>query len=229
MVAVSPAVDNEAILVSVQSCEGSPNVNVSPITYMNLGFTKVDIACRAYFDRLTETMQEARLSRKGLGTANTAALAVLSATSAAAKAITITSAGVTLVDQLMQEVEETYAYTPYLYKIRDLVQSSMQDFKSKSVDSARKAGLAAASPDNYCAAYTYVVDYASLCTKTAIQSLFDQQVAVPSVAANSTTGGTKPGTTLPGGRVPKPGAAAMTLGTGAERPSPNYTVRALPQ
>jgi hypothetical protein len=219
--AVSPAVDNQAVIVSVQSCEGSPDVFVSPITYMNIGFTKIDVACRAYFDRLTEITQETRIARKGLGSGNLAALAVLNATNAATKAITITGAGVTLVDQLVQEFAETYAYTPYLYKIRQLVQDSMQDFKTRSLNSAKAAGLATRSADNYCAAYTYIVDYASLCTKTAVQTLFDQQIAVPSVADNKQGGG------APGG-VPKPGLAGFNQGTLAERPSPNYTVRALP-
>jgi hypothetical protein len=220
--AVSPAVDNQAVIVSVQSCEGSPDLLVSPITYMNIGFTKIDVACRAYFDRLTEITQETRIARKGLGSGNLAALAVLNATNAATKAITITGAGVTLVDQLVQEFAETYAYTPYLYKIRQLVQDSMQDFKTRSLNSAKTAGLATRSADNYCAAYTYIVDYASLCTKTAVQTLFDQQIAVPSVADNKQGAGGTPG------GVPKPGLAGLSQGTFAERPSPNYTVRALP-
>jgi hypothetical protein len=210
LAAVSPTVNNDDIIATAQMCEAPPNVTINPATFMDIGFTKLDMACRAYFDRLTDITQQTRISRKALGSGNIAALAVMNATNVAAPAITITAAGVLLADQIISEFAETYAYTPYLFKIRQLVADSMSDFKTRSRAAAAAENMSFMSSDNYCKAYQYIVDYASLCTVSSIQLLFDQQIAMPSTTQNGPA--TKPN--LKPGFFPSSG-----------RPTPNYSVR----
>lgn len=219
--AVNPAVDNVEVIASVLACEAPPPGFISPPGYMELGFTKIDIACRAMFDKLTMLTQETRISRTALASGNLAALGVLSATSASVKAVTITSLGVTLVDQIIQQFAATYAYSPYLYKIQELIQNSMADYKFKSRTAiATDALMAGQRGDAYCRAYTYIVDYASLCTLSALQQRFDQQIALVSRTDTPITG------TSQGGMRPAAqlfGAPRQTVIGGP--PPTNYTVR----
>jgi hypothetical protein len=98
--------------------------------------------------------------------------------SAAAKVITITQAGVTLAEAIINDYVNVYAFNTYLYKVRTLVQSSMADY----VKQARST-----PPANYCIAYSYISDLASLCSLAAMKAMLDQQVALPSNVGNTQT------------------------------------------
>ena len=214
MAAVSPVVDDQVIVASVQQC-GAPEP-VDPITFMEVGFTKVKAACEVFFVNATKVQQNALAANTALNAGQLGATAILNATSSAsavAKAITITQAGVVLAEALINDYVNVYTFNTYLYKVRQLVQSTMADYAKKA---------RATPPANYCIAYSYVSDFASLCSLASMKALLDEQVALPSNVDN--TKGASRGAGAKGGaptlsrlapRAPTPYSAA---------PSPSYSV-----
>lgn len=173
---VSPDVDYEVVVASVvKDCDAPPGAHTDPTTAMEVGFTKVQAACQAFFDEATRAQQNAVAANKGLDLLLVAATAVINPTvsaAAAAKAITITTAGVTLTKAIIDDVNSVYSFNNYLYKVQDHVTTSMEDYM------ARARGK---PPANYCLAYTYVQKLAMLCSLSTLKSTLDQQVALPAV------------------------------------------------
>lgn len=155
-------------------CQGSPPP-ISARVALEMAFSEVRNKCEVFFDGITEQNRRGRYSRRALGDAALFTTALMTATTASAKAIGITAAGVILADQLIQDFAEVYGFQPYTYKIRELVQETMDDFRAASLSEQTFAD--GNSRDAYCIAYVRVRDYASLCTITSIQSRFDQLVA----------------------------------------------------
>src|SRR5690348_13271398 len=91
---VSPDVDYQVMVRAVlDQCENSPDSYVSPLTAMEVGFTKVQAACEAFFVEATRVQQNALAANHSLDAALIAATAIINPTNSAvvaAKAITIT-------------------------------------------------------------------------------------------------------------------------------------------
>jgi hypothetical protein len=169
---VSPVVDDQVIVAAVQSCDAPQATD--PATFMEVGFSQVKAACEAFFVNATKVQQNALAANTGINAGLLGATSILNATtpaSAAARAISITQAGVIFSEALINDYVNVYTFNTHLYKVRQLVQSSMADYMT----TARKT-----SPVNYCIAYTRVSDLASLCSLAAMQADLDQQVAIPS-------------------------------------------------
>jgi len=206
----SPNVDFQVIVEAVRSCETPPISVSTPSTAMEVGFNRVKVACEVFFTDATRAQQEALSTNSALDAGLVGATAIVSATSsaaAAAKAITVTTAGVVFGKALITQYINVYAFNTYLYKIRQFVKDSMEDY----ITTAR-----ANPPINYCIAYSYVSDLASLCSLAAMKAYLDQQVALPSKIANTPPA---PGAGTPGAR------ANRLLRRPNSYPSTNYTVR----
>jgi hypothetical protein len=207
---VGPDVDFQIVVAAVQSCEAPPVSISSPTTAMEVGFAKIKAACEVFFVDATRAQQDALAASRGLDAGLIGATAIINATNsatAAAKAITITAAGIVLSKELINQYVNIYAFNTYLYKVRALVKASMADY----ITTAR-----AHPPANYCIAYTYVADLASLCSLAAMKANLDQQVALPSVISADPGGG--------GGRALSTVRTAPRSNVGG-RPTTNYTVR----
>jgi hypothetical protein len=172
---VNPDVDYQVMVAAVvKDCDQAPGNNIDPSTAMEVGFTKVVAACQAFFDQATRVQQNAQATDKSLDVLLVAATSIINPTvaaSAAAKAISITTAGVVLSKAFVDEYNSVYAFGSYLYKVQKLTTSSMEDYMSKARGSP---------PRNYCLAYTYVQKLAMLCSLSSLKSTLDQQVALPS-------------------------------------------------
>jgi hypothetical protein len=182
LVGVSPNVDAQVIVAAVQSCEAPPVAVTSPFTFMEVGFAKVKAACEAFFVDATRAQQDALSANSALDAGLVGATAILNAThsaASAAKAITITTAGVVFGKALINQYVNTYTFNTHLYRIRQLVKDSMEDY----IQTARATPAA-----NYCMAYSYVSDLASLCSLAAMRANLDQQVALPSIISTTPVG-----------------------------------------
>jgi hypothetical protein len=172
---VNPDINYEVMIAAVvKDCDQPPAQNTSASTAMEVGFTKVLAACQTFFDNATRAQQNAQAADKGLDVLLVAATAIINPTvsaAAAAKAITISTAGVMLSKTLIDDYNSVYAFNNYLYKVQKLTSSSMEDYMSKARQSP---------PANYCLAYTYVQKLAMLCSLSTLKSTLDQQVALPS-------------------------------------------------
>ena len=105
------------------------------------------------------------------------AMSIVNATSAAAsavKAISITTAGIVFGKAVISDFSTVYSFGTHLYKVRQLVQSDMDNYAAN-----------AASPADSCVAYANVQKMATKCTIANMQELLDQQVAIPSQAVSS--------------------------------------------
>lgn len=184
---------------------------------MEVGFTKVKSACEVFFVNATKVQQNALAANTALNAGLAGTTSIVNATasaSAAAKAITITQAGVILAEAIITDYMNVYTFNTYLYKVRHLVQSAMADY----IKNAR-----ATPPANYCIAYSYISDLATLCSLASMKALLDQQVAIPSGVSND-QGGTTGGSAKAVARlqaVPRPQPPV-----GGAVPSPNYSVHA---
>jgi hypothetical protein len=222
LVGVDPDADYQVLVAAVvQQCDTSPASSASPSTAMEVGFVKVQAACEGFFVEATRAQQNALAAKQGLDAALVGATAIINPTNsvaAALKAVTITTAGVVLTKALIDEYNSVYAFGPYLYKVREHVQNSMEKYMSDS---------RASPPTNYCLAYTYVQKLAMLCSLAAMKADLDQQVALPSTISNAPpTGGTSP---LRPALAPKLSARPLGIsGAGGVPPPINYTVRPLP-
>jgi hypothetical protein len=177
LMGVSPDVDYEVVVASVvRDCSRSPGLNVSASTAMEVGFAKVQAACEGFFVQATRAQQDALAANRSLDLGLVAATAIINATNPAAnaaKAITITQAGVVLSKALLDEYSKIYTFNTHLYKVRELTTRSMEDYIARS-------RLAPPPPDNHCLAYTYVQKLATMCTLAALRANLDGQVALPS-------------------------------------------------
>jgi hypothetical protein len=172
---VSPDVDYEIVIGAVvRNCDVPPGLNTNPATAMEVGFAKVQAACEGFFVEATRAQQNALATNRSLDLGLVATSAIVNATNpaaAAAKAITITTAGVVLSKALIDEYTKIYAFNTHLYKVRELTTTSMEDYMRKA---------RATPPTNYCLAYTYVQKLATLCSLAALKANLDGQVALPS-------------------------------------------------
>ena len=173
---VNPDIDYQVLVRAVvDQCDAVPDPNAPPFTAMEVGFAKVQAACESFFVDATRAQQNALYADRSLDAGLVGATAILNATTSAAsaaKAITITTAGVVLSKALIDQYTATYAFGTHLYKVRQLVTARMETFAAD----ARKS-----PPANYCLAYTYVQKFATLCSLAAMQASLDEQVAIPSV------------------------------------------------
>jgi hypothetical protein len=141
------------------------------------GFASVENQCGAFFDRLADLTQFWRFSNQTLSASSLAAQSILQAAKAAADSITIVSASITLTQAVFNASVQQYAFSPYLYKIRQL---TWQAFDKHGSDNAAalarlKSGFSA---DDYCGAAILMQQHASICSISSLASLFDQQIAV---------------------------------------------------
>jgi hypothetical protein len=212
LIGVSPDVDYQVVVVAVaQECDVAPGPGVSPVTAMEIGFAKIQAACEGFFVDATRAQQAALATNQALDAGIVGATAILNATTsaaAAARAITITTAGVIFGKTLINDYVSIYTFNTYLYKVRQHVMTSMEDYM---------ANARAAPPANYCLAYTYVQKLASLCTLAAMKSNLDQQVAIPA------TTGLTPSASPPPRALRARAAAAAVSRSGP--PPINYSVR----
>jgi hypothetical protein len=214
LMGVSPDVDYQVVVVAVaQQCDAPPAPGINPSTAMEIGFAKIQAACEVFFVDATRAQQSALATSQGLDAGLIGATAILNATTstaAAAKAITITTAGVVFGKALINEYVSIYTFNTYLYKVRQHVMSSMEDYMTKA---------RASPPLNYCLAYTYVQKLAALCTLAAMKANLDQQVALPSGIGTPPTGAPPPAARFQGLSRP---AASFSRPSGP--PPINYTV-----
>ena len=176
---VSSDVDYEMLFAATTSCSRSPGEAATPDHLMIRGFTDVYAACEGFFNSATKAQQDAFVGNKTLDAAQIATIAILGATAspaAAAKAITITAAGVVLAKEIINQSTNTYAFNTHLYKVRELTRASMASYKASALTNP---------PANYCLAYNYVVEYATLCSISSMKLLLDQQVAISSSPVGS--------------------------------------------
>jgi hypothetical protein len=175
LMGVDPTADYQVLIQAVvNSCDLSPDPNVSPGTAMEVGFGQVQAACEAFFVQATRAQQIALASNNSLDAGLAGATTIIGLTSSAAaavKAIGITTAGVVFGKAVVNDYISVFAFGTYLYKIRDLTTKSMEDYITKARSSP---------PGNYCLAYTYVQKLATLCSLASLKSTLDEQVALPS-------------------------------------------------
>lgn len=181
LVGVSPIVDFQIIVEAVQSCDAPPVGFSTAPTFMEVGFRNVKAACEAFFVDATRAQQQALATNTTLDAGLVGAAAIINATNsaaAAAKALTITTAGVVFGKEIINQYVSIYTFNTHLYKVRKLVKDSMEDYILTARDNA---------PANYCIAYSYISDLASLCTLAAMKANLDEQVALPSVIVRTPT------------------------------------------
>lgn len=150
--------------------------NRSPQSIAVSGFASVEQQCGNFFDRLAELTQTGRFSHKALEASNLGTQSIMQAAKAAVRSVTIVSASFTLTEAVLNSFIEQYAFSPYLYKIREL---TWQAFAKHLINSSAKLSELKnkIGPDEYCDAAILIQQHASICTISSIQGLFDQQVA----------------------------------------------------
>lgn len=210
LIGVSPDVDYQMVVVAVaQECDLPPAPGVTPPTAMEIGFAKIQAACEGFFVDATRAQQVALSTSHTLDAGLVGATSILNATTsaaAAARAITVTQAGVVFGKAILSDYISIYTFNTYLYKVRQHVQATMEDY----IVTARGT-----PPANYCLAYTYIQKLATLCTLAAMKANLDSQVAIPASVTLTT-----PMTTQ---RAFRAAGGARVSGSGP--PSINYTVR----
>ena len=180
---VSPNVDYEVLVAATRDCSESPSSFSTPENMMTRGFTQVNMACEAFFVDATRAQQEALLGNKSLDALQVATAAILGATASptsAFKVLAITAAGVVLAKEVINQTTNIFAFNTHLYKVRELTKSAMATYKATAESNP---------PTNYCKAYDYVAEYATLCSLASMKLLLDQQVAIPSAPVNNATAG----------------------------------------
>jgi hypothetical protein len=170
-------VNRAAVFEYAAYCAVPPDPTRSALSYAQTGFAYVERNCGVFFDKLAELTQAGRFATSALNATNLGAQSILFAARVAAQNVAIVGASVTLTEAIFNAFVQQYAFSPYLYKIREL---TWQAF-SKHVDensaalSHLKSGF---RPDDYCDAFILIQQHASLCTISNVQMLFDQQVAL---------------------------------------------------
>jgi len=227
---VTAKIDQSAIFQYGSYCAVPPDASRSALSYAETGFGYVEQQCGVFFDNLAALTQSGRFSIKALNATNLGAQSILQAAKVAASNVTIVSSALTLTEAVFNAFVEQYAFSPYLFKIREL---TWQAFDKHTVDNDAKLkalnGLT--SPDAYCSAYVLVQQHASICTLSYVQMLFDQQVANTTKVVDSGTNskGTKQASGAAGT------SRAVSFGVNRAQPpsrlnsilpaSPSYTVQ----
>lgn len=189
---VTAKIDQAAVFQYASSCAIPPDAKRSALSYVETGFGYVEQQCGVFFDNLAALTQTGRFSIKALNATNLGAQSILQAAKVAASNVAIVSSALTLTETVFNAFVEQYAFSPYLYKIREL---TWQAFDKHTRDNSAKlqalSGLG--TPDAYCSAYVLVQQHASICTISYLQMLFDQQVAnnTKVVQAGTDTQGSK--------------------------------------
>jgi hypothetical protein len=181
---VSPDVDYEVLVAATRDCSVPPSSSSTPENMMTRGFTKVNMACEAFFVDATRAQQDALFSNRSLDAVQIATAAILGATAsptAAFKTLAITAAGVVLAKEVINQSTNIFAFNTHLYKVRELTKAAMSTYKATAESNP---------PANYCKAYDYVVEYATMCSLASMKLLLDQQVAIPSTPVNNTPAAT---------------------------------------
>src|SRR5215469_4663043 len=213
---VAPDIDYQVVVQAVVSeCDRPPGPNIDFKTAMEVGFTKVQAACEAFFVDATRAQQAALATNQGFDAALLAANAIIPLTNSATtatKVLAITSAGILLGKTLVTDYTTIYTFNTYLSKVRAHVYSSMDDFAQKS---------RASPPTNYCMAYTYVQKFAMLCTLAAMKAILDSQVAANLPIAPLPPAG---GGAAPPAALRSPGVVAPASLRNSGPPSINYSV-----
>ena len=220
---VTAKIDQSAVFQYGSYCAVPSDASRTALSYAETGFGYVEQQCGTFFDNLAALTQSGRFSIKALNATNLGAQSILQAAKVAASNVTIVSSALTLTEAVFNAFVEQYAFSPYLYKIREL---TWQAFAKHTIDNdARLKSLnGLTSPDAYCSAYVLVQQHASICTLSNIQMLFDQQIANTTKVVDSGSN-TKPAGT----------SRAFSFGVNRNRPaprsisilpaSPSYTVQ----
>src|SRR5215468_1265519 len=175
----TPNVDDQVIVAKVNTCNTADDNPKVATDYMQVGFAKVYAACEAFFVSATKFQQNALATNQTLDAGLVGATSIINATGAAAsavKAISITTAGIVFGKAVISDFSTVYSFGTHLYKVRQLVQSYMDNYAS-----------AAAAPADSCVAYANVQRMATKCTIANMQALLDQQVAIPSQTISSSS------------------------------------------
>lgn len=207
---VSPDVSYEVLVAATRQCDTPPSHYDSPANMMIRGYADVRAACEVFFVEATKAQERALFGSKALDAGLVGTAAILNATAspeAALKAITITTAGVVLAKELINQYSTIHTFGTHLYKVRQLVLTSMDDYATRNDRPV---------PANYCKAYQHVVNYASLCSLAAMKSMLDQQVAIRSTTA-------PPAVVTPGGA--ESGLRPRTMTVVRPGATTSYTVR----
>ena len=189
---VTASVDRTAIFQYGAYCAAPPDHSRSALSYAETGFGYVEQQCGIFYDNLAALTQSGRFSVKALNATNLGAQSILQAAKVAASNVTIVSSALTLTEAVFNAFVEQYAFSPYLYKLREL---TWQTFDKHTHDNEAKLQAldGKTTPDAYCSAHVLVQQHASICTISYIQMLFDQQVAtntkVVDAGANSGASG----------------------------------------
>jgi hypothetical protein len=156
------------------------------------GFASVEQQCGGFFDKLSQLTEFGRFSSQTLTASNLAAQSILQAARVAAESIVIVSASATLTQAIFNAFVQQYAFSPYLFKIRELTWQAFDKHRTDNVEvlSRLKTGYL---PDDYCDAAILIQQHASICTLSSIQGLFDQQVARPAKVINAGSANNTPG------------------------------------
>jgi hypothetical protein len=173
---VTAKVDPVTVFQYGAYCSVPPDGTRSALSYAETGFGYVEQQCGIFFDNLAALTQSGRFSIKALNATNLGAQSILQAAKVAASNVTIVSSALTLTEMVFNAFVEQYAFSPYLYKIREL---TWQAFDKHTRDNNAKLSAldGISTPDAYCSAYVLVQQHASICTLSYVQMLFDQQVA----------------------------------------------------
>jgi hypothetical protein len=182
---VSPDVDYQVLVAATSDCSAPPSALSSPGNMMTRGFTQVNMACEAFFVDATKAQQDALFGNKSLDALQVATAAILGATASPAgsfKVLAITAAGVVLAKEVINQSTNIFAFGTHLYKVRELTKAAMSTYKVTAESNP--------PPTNYCKAYDYVVEYATMCSLASMNLLLDQQVAIPSAPVGNTPAAT---------------------------------------
>jgi hypothetical protein len=213
-------------------CSMPPDRTRSAVSYANNGFAYIEQQCGVFFDSLAEVTQAGRFTHNALVASNLGTQSMLQAAKVAAQKVTMVGSAITLSEAVFDAFVQQYAFTPYLYKIKELTFQAFEQHK-KDNDLQLKQMKTGFSSDDYCDAVVLIQQHARLCTISSIQALFDQQVANATVVTTPAdkANGTKPGTANGGtSRVPlafTPRAVPQAPNPRGYNPpvAPNYTVQ----
>jgi hypothetical protein len=142
-----------------------------------MSFAKVRAGCESFFVDATRLLQNQIMTDNTLNARLAGAQAIFLATSSAAsaaKAIAVTTAGVTLGKAVADQIANAYAFGTRLPKIRRITNDDMDGY----INTARQT-----PPTNARYAYSLVQQLALKCTLAALADVDNQQTNIPSKPA----------------------------------------------
>jgi hypothetical protein len=229
-----PVTANVSVQTAFESggyCATPPDRTRSAVSYANSGFAYVEQQCGIFFDTLAEVTQAGRFTHSAFDASNLGAQSMLQAAKVAAQKVTIVGSAITLSEAVFDAFVQQYAFTPYLYKIKELTFQAFDKHRQDNLAKLQqlKTGF---SSDDYCDAFVVIQQHARICTISSIQALFDQQVAnVTTVTTPADKAKGKPGTGSANSGTPitrQPAAftpRATNSGAYISPVAPNYTVQ----